>query len=60
VADPELSSITSTLDDVRRRIVRLAESHEQDGQADVAIDLYEVERSLVASVRRLTKLVNGR
>ena len=60
MADPELSSITSTLDDVRRRIVRLAESNEQEGRADVAIDLYEVERSLVASVRRLTKLVNGR
>jgi hypothetical protein len=60
VADPELSSITSTLDDVRKRIVQLAESHEQAGRADVAVDLYEVERSLVASVRRLTKLVNGR
>ena len=57
--DPELSSITSTLDDVAKRIVRLAESHEKDGRSDVAVDLYEVERALNASVRRLTKLVNA-
>jgi hypothetical protein len=59
VADPELSSITSTLDDVAKRIVRLAESHEQTGRSDIAVDLYEVERALNASVRRLTKLVNA-
>ena len=58
MADPELSSITSTLDEVAKRIVRLAESHEKAGQSDVAIDLYEVERSLNSSVRRLNKLVN--
>ena len=58
MADPELSSITSTLDDVAKRIVRLAESHDKAGRSDVAVDLYEVERSLNASVRRLTKLVN--
>ena len=57
--DPELSSITSTLADVAKRIVKLAESHEQDGRPDVAVDLYEVERSLNSSVRRLTKLVNA-
>jgi hypothetical protein len=60
VADPELSSITSTLDELSKRIEALAASHEKDGRADVAVDLYEVERSLNASVRRLTKLVNGR
>ncbi len=59
MADPELSSITSTLDDVAKRIVRLAESHEKNGQSDVAVDLYEVERALNASVRRLTKLTRG-
>ena len=59
MADPELSSITSTLEEVSKRIVRLAESHERDGRGDVAVDLYEVERALNASVRRLTKLVNG-
>jgi hypothetical protein len=59
VPDPELSSITSTLDDVAKRIVKLAESNEQAGRSDVAIDLYEVERALNSSIRRLTKLVNA-
>jgi hypothetical protein len=60
VADPELSSITSTLSELSKRIEALAAAHEQNGQADVAVDLYEVERALNAGVRRLTKLVNGR
>jgi hypothetical protein len=60
VADPELSSITSTLTELSKRIEALAASHEKDGKSDVAVDLYEVERSLNASVRRLTKLVNAR
>jgi hypothetical protein len=59
VADPELSSITSILVDVAKRIETLAAAHEKNGEAD-AVDLYEVERSLNATVRRLTKLVNGR
>jgi hypothetical protein len=59
VADPELSSITSTLVELTKRIETLASTHEKNGEAD-AVDLYEVERSLNATVRRLTKLVNGR
>jgi hypothetical protein len=58
VADPELSSITSTLSDVAKRIANLAELHEKNGESD-AVDLYEVERSLNASIRRLTKMVNA-
>lgn len=57
--DAELSSLASTLDDVRRRIAALAESHESDGDADAAIDLYEVERSLNTALRRLQKLVSA-
>jgi hypothetical protein len=56
----ELSSITSTLEELARRIENLAVSHEKDGRADVAVDLYEVERSLNASVRRLSRLVAER
>ena len=59
MADAELSSITSTLVDVVKRIEALAAAHEKNGETD-AVDLYEVERSLNATVRRLTKLVNGR
>jgi hypothetical protein len=58
--DPELSSITSTLEELAKRIENLAVSHEKDGRPDVAVDLYEVERAINASVRRLTKLVGGR
>lgn len=57
MADAELSSITSTLDELAKRVASLAESHEKAGKSDVAIDLYEVERALAASVRRMTKLV---
>ena len=58
--DPELSSIAATIEDLAKRIERLAASHESNGRPDVAVDLYEVERSLNASVRRLTKLVSER
>ena len=56
--DPELSSLTSTLEDVRKRVATLAEQHQSNGNEDLALDLFEVERSLVTGVRRLTKLVN--
>jgi len=60
VADAELSSLSTTLDDVRRRIGALAETHQKAGHDDVAIDLFEIERSIVTAVRRLTKLVDDR
>ncbi|MEY2467487.1 MAG: hypothetical protein QOF21_185 [Actinomycetota bacterium] len=56
--DAELSSLTSTLDEVRRRVAALAARHEADGDEDTAIDLYEVERALSTGVRRLTKIVD--
>ncbi len=58
VADPELSSLTSTFDEVRRRIAALAEDRDAQGDVDTAVDLYEVERSLATGVRRLTKIVD--
>ena len=60
VADPELSSLASSLDDIRKRVAALAEQHDEAGQSDLAVDLYEVERSLVTGVRRLSKLLNER
>lgn len=58
MADAELSSLSSTLDDVRKRITARAESLTAAGNEDAAIDLYEVERSLNTALRRLTKLLD--
>ena len=57
VADAELSSLTATLDDVRKRVVALAEAKESGGQGDAAHELYEVERSLNQAIRRMSRLV---
>lgn len=56
----ELSSLTATMEDVGRRVARLAAEHEEAGREDTAIDLYEVERSIRAAVRRLAKLSDSR
>ncbi len=58
MADAELSSMTSTLDDVRKRITARAEAMANSGDEDTAVDLYEVERSLNSALRRLTKLLD--
>ena len=54
--DAELSSLTSTLDDLRRRITTKAEAA-STADPDLAVDLYEVERSLTTALRRLAKLI---
>jgi hypothetical protein len=56
--DAELSSLTSTLEDVRRRITARADALTAAGDDDAAVDLYEVERSLNSAVRRLSKLLD--
>lgn len=55
----ELSSLMSTMDDIGRRIAVMAESSRANGQEDEAIDLYEIERSIRAAVRRLSKVTDG-
>ena len=55
--DAELSSLSSSLDDIRKRVVALAEAKEQNGQGDAAHELYEVERSLNQAIRRMTKML---
>lgn len=57
MADAELSSLSSTLDELRRRIEARAEAHQRAGDEETAIDLYEIERSLNMALRRLSKLV---
>jgi hypothetical protein len=57
VPDAELSSLSSSLDDIRKRVVGLAEAKEQGGQGDAAHELYEIERSLTQAIRRMTKML---
>jgi hypothetical protein len=56
MADAELSSLRSTLDEIRRRITAKAETVETENP-DLAVDLFEIERSLAMALRRLSKLV---
>lgn len=51
----ELSSITSTLSDVTRRVTALAEQARDGGDADLAADLFSVERGLAGALRRLER-----
>ena len=51
----ELSSITSTLSDVSRRVTALAEQARDDGDADLAAELFSVERGLAGALRRLER-----
>jgi hypothetical protein len=51
----ELSSLTSTLTELTRRVVGLAETARDDGDAELANDLFGVERPLREALRRLTR-----
>lgn len=55
VVRAELSSITSTLADVSRRVTALAEQARDGGEADLAVDLFSVERGLAGALRRLER-----
>ena len=56
---PELSSMTTALSDLATRLARLADELQGTDRNDVAIALYEVERSLGAAHRRLQKVVTN-
>lgn len=55
-AVPELSSIASGLDELTKRMTSLADRLNAE-KSDIAPELYEVERTLLAAHRRLEKLV---
>jgi len=48
-----LSSAQTTLDDLISRITSVADALHEEQQVALAVDLYEVERSLRAAARRL-------
>lgn len=52
-ARAELSSIASTLTDLTQRVTALAERSRDGGEADLAAELFAVERDLRGALRRL-------
>ena len=50
---PELSSLSTILDDLVARVVASATRLQREGREGIAGDLFEVERSLLAAKRRL-------
>lgn len=53
----QLASATTTLDELTRRLVDVADAYRGTSREDIALDLDEVERSLRAAIRRLDRLV---
>ena len=45
----QLSSLSTALDDLARRVTELADQYQGSPREDVAADLYEVERHLLAA-----------
>jgi hypothetical protein len=58
-AAAELSSAASLLDDLTRRISRLAEDAARHDDDLVAGELFEVERSMTAASRRIERLLRN-
>jgi hypothetical protein len=54
----QLSSLSTALDDLSKRVTELADQYNGSPREDVAADLYEVERHLMAAGRRLKTLVD--
>lgn len=64
MADPassaaELSSVTSALDELTRRVGVIAEGYQRAKREDVASDLFAVEGLLDTARRRLAKVVQA-
>lgn len=55
---PELSSMSTALEDLTRRVAAAADRLQGDRE-DMAVALYEVERSLNAAQRRLDQVVGN-
>jgi hypothetical protein len=56
VSRGELSSITSSLDEIARRVSAAAEEESGSGHDALATDLFAVERSLREALRRMARL----
>jgi hypothetical protein len=58
-AAAELSSVSSALDDLTRRVTSIAEGYQSAKRDDLAGDLFAVEGLLETARRRLDKLVTS-
>lgn len=56
---PQLSSISSALSELTDRLSAIAETLTGTDREDVAVALYEVERSLVTGSRRLDEVLRS-
>ena len=54
----QLSSLSTALEDLTRRITDLADQFQGSPREDVAADLYEIERQLLTATRRLKSLLD--
>jgi len=55
----ELSSLSTTLGELTRRVTSLAEQSHADHDEDLAAELYGVERALQGALRRLQRLADS-
>jgi hypothetical protein len=53
----QLSSVRTSLDELTKRIIDVADGFRGTERDDVAGDLYEVERALLAAARKLDSVV---
>ncbi|MFL6206303.1 MAG: hypothetical protein ACJ739_13240 [Acidimicrobiales bacterium] len=54
----QLSSLSTALDDLSKRVTELADQFQGSPREDVAADLYEVERHLASAGRRLRSVLD--
>lgn len=54
----ELSSLLTQLEELTRRITSIADSYQSGRREDVAGELYQVERSLLAGARKLGRIID--
>lgn len=53
----ELSSISSTLEQLVRRVAEMAKRAETTGEDDLAAELFAVERALEGAERRISRML---
>lgn len=53
----ELSSLSSSLESITKRVAALAEAADAASEDDVAVELFAVERALDGAGRRLSRMV---
>ncbi len=53
----ELSSLSTSLEELARRLSTFAEDAAANKRDDLASELFEIERALLGASRRLTRLV---